>query len=431
MKNTEYHSNVILKIFHDSESNRLALLKSRFDCSLYIALVDLGDQSTIIIDIENIFCQYSSQFHGDIRTEDSNRAYHTSNDLVKNFTSDFTLIDSVYTFDVDFNNGHILLQAKLKRYNTTEKEGRNSDRQLNCLILNLKGEIVFQEQIDSKNPHSYNVFLSFWNDQTLFLIDDGYDANLRFWKFATRDFAQIDLIYNDDIILDEVPYEYIRYFDIHKPTKKIGLIFENPTYGVDSIKIFEFNETEVLNPIFNYVYENKNFQFFAFNPLGDEFSLLEYTNSQEYNKANVSIHTYSLNVTHKPKSTIITTVNYHSDFIKRVQYYSAEILCIATHQRLILYNLITGDVVVELPGYDQYFISHERIFYFLNKRLRTFNIIEGHNPKPKIRQRQKPKVVYQPAIDIDNEEEVQEKKVVWPLVIAFIIAVWTILRLLY
>jgi len=398
MINIEYYNNIILKIYHDSDSNKLALLKSKLDRSLYIAIIDLNNDSTIHFDIKDAFIDLLGDhfnFPYDLTNKNlaaqitaHNAAYSTFRNLSYTYDCDFIVAHSVHAFEVDFSNGRILLETKHTEYKISGVERIASKADFYYLILNFDGKILFRENIITSRHgghHDDRDYLRFLDPETIIYWGgfSEYDqANpLKLWKFADGKYAEID---NGAFLDDDEPcYDSAHSCALHKEAKLIALAFgshEIPQYSIKILKLGSENDFKI---IFNYIYEDESLAYIAFSPSGDEFSTLEYTNSEEHTAPNINIRIYSFDESHVPKNIVRTKINSHSDYIKEIIYSSSEIICLITWDKIFLYNIVNGDEIriLNRDRESPFYISADKLFYLANKKLTIFTVEEGESPQ--------------------------------------------------
>jgi hypothetical protein len=396
MNNPGYYNNLILAIYHDGEFNKLVLLKSRIDCTLYIEIIDLNNECVSTCNIADVFVvdNYYKEISFDdddiiARHVERNVAYNAYKGIISSHSRDFIMIHSIYAFDVELGSGQILFGAKAIEYKVDDSglisQGKSEKYRF---ILELNGKILFlKKSTDWEEWGSvYETnFLKFLDSKTIITGGSrtGYEDRLMLWDLPTDKLDEIDLLsWNDELDDDDIWYEYIGSFAIYKRDKFIALEFENPSYGQDCIKILKIGPENELTTIFNYVFQDYRLLFIAFGPACEEFAILEYTNSNEYVLPNVNIRTYGIDETHIPKVIISTKLNYHANFIREINYYSPQILSIITSDKVFLYDLIGGNeiAILKKDAKRPYYISAGKIFFFVNEKPTTFTIEDGELP---------------------------------------------------
>src|SRR6185312_6906298 len=123
MTHPEFENNLFLKIHDDAEQNKLALLKYRADCSMYIALIDLNDNTTNLLDLDGYFFPnppYEYRFNYDANI--SNQIYNARKKLETNVSEDFSMIYNVFAFEADHENSRILMEADIRAYKAGNNE---------------------------------------------------------------------------------------------------------------------------------------------------------------------------------------------------------------------------------------------------------------------------------------------------------------------
>jgi hypothetical protein len=383
------------------------LLKCRLDRSLYVAIIDLTDQSTTILDIKTFFINLpgkyfkapfdlqNNKYKSGAQFEAIYAAYNKFENLLTVQSPDFTIINSVQAFEVDFTNTQMLLETKHVKYKIGEKYrtgAGNPGNDFYYLILDLDARVLFHEKFSPGKfgwAHAEIDYLRFLDPKTLIYWGDGsssYKARiLQLWNFASEGYTEIKLLNTDEILKDdEVYYDNIHSCALHKKARLIALAFaahECPQYSIKILKLDSENDFEI---IFNYIYEDEqSLVNIAFNPLGDEFSILEYTHSERYySPLNISIRTYSFK-SHVPKNVVSTKINPSADYVTEIVYYSSEVLCIITSNKIFLYNILTGDEIAILKKDEglTYHISDRKLFYLVNEKLTIFTIEEGEFPQ--------------------------------------------------
>ena len=396
MIDPEHYNNPLLGIYNDVELNKLVLLKGRIDCTLYIELVDLKGEFSLVINVADVFVvnNYYKETSIDNRgiitnTGVRNFSYNKYQNIISSYRHDFIMINSVYAFDVNLNSNLIILGARCVKYKVDHSgviSKCKGDKY--HLILDFDGKICFlREIVDWKewgDIYETN-FLKFLDAKTIVTGGKSEEDKLMLWDISENEHHLTDILYseielNDD---DSIQYEYIGSFALHKRNRLIAIEFENPTYGQDCIKILKIGLKDELTTIFKYSFQDYRLLFIAFEPDGDEFAILEFTKFYEYSLPNVSIRIYSINGTHIPRKTISTNLNYHSTFIREICYFLPEILAIITTDMIFLYSVTSGEEISVLRKDIKrpYCISNNRMFYMVNQKLMIFTIEKGELPQ--------------------------------------------------
>ncbi|WP_461453667.1 hypothetical protein [Mucilaginibacter sp.] len=389
MINSEFYNNNILKIYHDSKFNKLALLKRRFDCSVYIAIISLNDNSTTIINVEGIFTNLlvgfnNSDYFKNPDYTNRNIAIKANKELLNDYSRDFILVSEFKVFEVDFNRNEILLVTAHKEYKTTDKNRPLVDNKYNhYIVLNFEGEIVLYNQINKGGrSHDYLNSLQFLDHKTLFVFNyENHEFTL--WDLPTKQSTVTKLIdYEIYIPNEDIYYEYVGPYALHRGLRLVAFQLENPTYGQDCIKIATINDENSLEFILSYTYQEPRLCEMVFNLKGDKIYIIEIIPElYGLNIPNVSICIYTFELELTLKHTISTKLN-HSVGIQKICNYTAEIICIITSDWFFLYNIITGFEVgfIKREPTSPYYISTNKIFYLKNKKLYHFSIEDGELP---------------------------------------------------
>lgn len=393
MDNTEYSNNILFKIFYDSRSNTLALLKGKFDCSLYLIFIDLDTNKTSTISIDGLFAANKGfRVHNDDLAIE-NSYYYAFENLKKRYKNDFIIIDSFQTFEVDFTNGIILLETTNWGYkfdHHSKKESHNVFS-ANYIILDLEGRILFEGKINKDSNHNnegINVFKLL--DIQTFVFLTNYDTVFHFLNFFKKESTKCLLINHDEESDEEGHevefwYEYIGSYDINKKANLIGFVFQNPTYGEGCIKLFSINKQHSFTFIDKYVFPDDIFmvRFIAFNFNGNEFvtlgAILEGQKVVDY-----QIRIYNLEKTKDFKKIFNIGLISSSDWITHITYYSENIICVVTNSKFMLIELTSGKKVATIlrdptiHGVNKdYTISDQKIFHIIDKKLNIYDIKES------------------------------------------------------
>jgi hypothetical protein len=389
MINPEFYNNLILNIYHDSKLNLLALLKRRLDCSVYVAIINLNDDSNIIINFERIFTHLLIGFDkGDYFSEpdytNRNIAIKAHNDLLADYSHDFILISVFKAFEVDFKRNQIRLVTKHKEYKSTDKGRPPADKNYNYyVLLNFEGKIILSNQIADDSIFRDRDSLQFLNHETLFVFNSEQDE-FSFWDLRSKQCTSIRVIdYESDDDDYNNKYDYVGSYALHRESKLIIYELEDPNYGQDCIKVARIDDSNLLHTILSYTFEEPRLCNMAFNPKGNEFSIIEIIpDLYGSNLPSVNIRTFLFEPDLLLKHTISTKINHSSNHIKEIYYYSADIVCINTNETFFLYNIITGAEVgvIDREPKSPYYVSINKIFYVKNKKLIYFSVDEGELP---------------------------------------------------
>jgi hypothetical protein len=390
MINPEFYNNLILNIYHDSKLNLLALLKRRLDCSVYVVIINLNDDSNIIINFERIFTHLLIGFdkgHYFSEPDYTNRNIATKahNDLLADYSHDFILISVFKAFEVDFKRNQIRLVTKHKEYKSTDKGRPPADKKYNYyLLLNFEGKIILSNQIADNSTYDDRDSLQFLDHETLFVFNSEQDE-FSFWDLRSKQCTSIKVIdYESDDDDYNNKYDYVGSYALHRESKLIIYELEDPNYGQDCIKVASIDDSNLLHTILSYTFEEPRLSIMAFNPKGDEFAILELMPDLYSSSAipDINIRTYSFESELQLKCTIATKINSGLGYIKEICYYAADVVCIITYDKFYLYNIITSKElgVIEREPEAPYYVSINNLFYIKNKKLFYFDYEEGELP---------------------------------------------------
>lgn len=251
------------------------------------------------------------------------------------------------------------------------------DNGLNYYLFDNNGFLIFSNILNQDNKDIILDFDSLNYSQLLKIHqekENGYLSNNIFLRYQTKT-EIIDLI---DLIDKKCPKKDwdCEYVESIKPTNKpfeIGFITHNPTYGVQGVKIFNFNRFFD----FNLIYEMDNLHFdgafhnLAFSSNKNKFCLLLY--SYQNHKDYITICEYSVeknrhSLNERPINMFKTDFGYWDFGELDSKYLNDETLCIIRNSDLILFDLSKGkvDKVIKRDLNSPYSINSHSLKYELN-----------------------------------------------------------------
>jgi hypothetical protein len=398
MRHIEYHNNAVLAINHNHHLNKLVLLKARLEGSVYVAVIDTNDGSSITFDIKNVSLSYRAYYAGPLATDDvatRNKASRVIKTLTSNYVADFILIDTIYIFDVEYTSGQILIDASCIKYELDDLGTRSHGGQEKLrFIVDMKGDILYTQKYSDWRywgEGNETRFIKFLDSKTVIVggCGGGDGDKLIFWNLSDDKQTEKDLLQWDrDLEVGSIYYQYIGSYALSKEAKFLCIEFKNPAYGQDCIKVFQINAGYNLTEVFKYVFQDCHLTFMAFAPEANEFAILEYTDANIDSLSNVNIRIYGTDETHIPRKIVPTKLNHHNEFIREIIYYSTEVLSIITTDKIFLYDVVSG-VEIDVLTKDAkrpYSVSVGKIYYILNGLLAIYTIENGAlcYPKPKV-----------------------------------------------
>lgn len=358
----------VIELAYCDEQSKLALLHYKEDSAYYITIINhLTKQveKEFALDLTFLASTWSNVWLDD-------NAHHNYEPYKKYFGVNdgvlrkFMGLDQLKTFKVDFNHNQIMLFGRVLAYSILDSvksvEEYSNDKYI-FQVYNFDAQLQLQETF--VNDDLYDVAYS--NNKLLMVSDRGMKS-LEVFFCETRETCFFDLLENEGVVgSKEFNYEYMEFLISLDGTNRFAFIAQNPTYGVQGVKIIEFLKPKEIKLIYDqddFKFES-SFKKLAFNYKLDEFVVLEYHQSDRFN-----LGVYATSNTEKPIKVIETRYRYSSNFID-MKYFSNDKLALVRSKEIIIYNLQNGMFETEIPrdNNSPYAITVSLIWYYFEGNL--------------------------------------------------------------
>lgn len=295
--------------------------------------------------LEDYYPNYSNNYN-------SNLLSHHSREL-----------ENLFFFKLNIDRKQIILFGRVFSYTNGVSKSNNFD-EYSFEVYSFQGKQEFQKTFVKKDLSD----AAYFSDKLL-IKNNPYVSELEVFSFKTEEslyFNLFDAI--DEVTKKQFHYEYT---EVVTPLNSnlFGFICQNPTYGVQGVKVMQIDDSKNLTLIYDLddLQFDGTFQNLTFNYKGDGFTVLEYRYPENFN-----ILVYSLSDTKKKPTKIIETpYNHYDDSITYSQYLSNEKLAIVKSNIIIIYNLKSGERESEIERdlISPYFISENSIWYCFQGKL--------------------------------------------------------------
>ncbi|SDX75080.1 hypothetical protein [Flavobacterium degerlachei] len=238
---------------------------------------------------------------------------------------------------------------------------------INYYEFNLKGTIVYQKHISEEKEeivlvrHNESILNSISNH-----VQFSYKPISIFSKF-NEEIIKVDLL--DESLYSEkdwCEFEYIECVTKTNKPNQFAFICTHANYGAQGVKIFEFDNSNNLNLMYDLddLDFDGAFHNLAFNSSGDKFTVLLYERDESHNDY-FSICEYSVTNNKKPLKIFKTNFRYWEFANLNTHYITEILLCIVRNCDLIIYDLVIGKVKEKLKrDFDTaYFIDFNIVIY--------------------------------------------------------------------
>lgn len=356
---------IILKI--DSTYDKVALLRSNSECSLYVEVIDSLNLTKEIIELDNEFV--SPNYLNDMYSINVFPKYENYFILNDNLYHKFTVHSNLITFIVDFESKRIALESTNQSfYIKNTKNLKEPINKSSILILKLEKKWKKRKAIKLNRDNHYDDFLGSkmqFVNKKLIHFKSGYKGFINIKDFDKKNTIKQKLLHKK-FLGKEYLFEYVRYFFLNQEKNIFGFLAENPTYGVDGLRIFDITNPYKFKVIYEEDYlDDKNRQHLKISKCGNKIISL---NLRYPNNFQVIIQDFHLNISDVIESSFTHTDNRIID----EKIFKENFYCVITTNKIILFDLINKSeyLVLNRDDLSPYNISEKYIFYKQNNNLK-------------------------------------------------------------
>jgi len=305
-------------------------------------------------------------------------------DYSKDLKKIFVLKDwSITTFGISLNvitkiklNHKFTLNQKITYFKYDNQENHfeiicTDSKQVRSYQFDLIGNIISQ-QILSENQNQILLRLTYDNSIDVIFINDNfsYEAKCKVYK-QNKEVLSINL--HDELEKSDKDwdYEYVESIVSTNQKNQFSFISVHANYGVQGIKIYEINSTEM-----NFIYDMDNlvykgaFHHLSFDKTGQKFIVLLYERDKNYQDY-FCICEYSISDNKKPIKIHKTEYGYWNFGQLYTQYLNESMLCIVRNLDIILFDLVKGKTkeILKRDLNSDYFVSFNILLYHLEGKI--------------------------------------------------------------
>jgi hypothetical protein len=294
--------------------------------------------------------------------------YHVNDDILRTFRQ----VEDLVFFEIDTANNTIILYAKTNIFGFKNSEfvEMESDAEVGYFVevYNFNGVLLTSHKLTA--DIFYIETAAFKCDSKIFITYDNGDK-LLVWDLSTHETVFRGIIIPYIISGKGVMGEWL-YGHIYANRQDcIAYIADDPTHGGFGVKVIQLLPDSSLQIVFdqNEFDMEYGFQNLAFRYDGERLAVLWMTPHE-----NIKILEYSLSDSKMPVRTITTPYTSREESIFNCRYFSENKICMATENKLILYDLEHQTVNEFLRDNMSPFIVRQRqLFYFYNNELTEYS----------------------------------------------------------
>lgn len=354
------NKDVILKIH--SVNEKIAVLRSNLYCLLYVEIIDTKLLKTEIIELNNQFI--SKSFLNDL-ADNYTPKYENYFDLNDNQNYCFNVSYNLVSFVVDFENNKIAIESYGKKFKIRNSKFQNEPIEKSSIqVFNSKKNWI-KKVIKLKRNNSYDEFLGSkiqFSNKNLIYFKSGYKGFINIWDFKNKSTFKQKLLQNK-FVGKEYDFEYVRYFFMNKEKNIFGFLGENPTYGVDGLRIFDISNPYNLKIIYEKDYlDNTNRYHIELSKCENKIISLNFCYPKNFQ---INIDDFN-----EDKFDVIeSSFNHLDNRIIDAKIFKEKFYCVITSNKIIFFDLIKKcqELVINRDDFSVYFISENIIFYQQNK----------------------------------------------------------------
>lgn len=266
--NIGFETDYILKVYYDSLAHKLAILKCRMDCSIYIEVTDMQAKKKDIIEtglfvVDHLLQHIIETFEGrmDItnnltffthkasritRPYDNQFSRNADYYSITNHTGEVKTYHIVYnllSFEADFANKRFLLEGVINDFTINlQTIDEKSCRQI--VLFDEQGNKISKElAIDYSQQYNERDYTRFIDAYNVICFDsDPYSYKLHIFNLETG--KTVNLKIDDEHIgrgETEYYYEYIRELQFKQNHSLVAYTCDGPTSGCTGIRILKLD----------------------------------------------------------------------------------------------------------------------------------------------------------------------------------------------
>jgi len=365
----ENYKDLILSIYIDEDNARLALLKCGKDCSLFIEIKELNGNISQEIKLDMLYFSENKanelSLYKNYNPEYSKFIY----ELNDNTERKFHILNEIYSFFIDFSQGLIFFECLSDFYKIKNCEPKYDYETFikSFKIFDFKGKVV-SENLTRKNDFDEGDNYQFYQDKIISYYG-GYDVFLNY--FGNDYNLQEQKLSTDENLGEEYSFEYYRYFSINKEKKIFGFLGENPTYGVDGLRIFDISNIETPKIIYSKDIEDVTLNYFTISPDGKKIAYLKYGSF-----SNLKIYIDELNESKSNIKIIQTNYDHSKNYpILDVRFIDDFTISITLRDRFIFYSINSSIElkVIRRDEFSPFLFSKQSLYYIENLGLKNLS----------------------------------------------------------